>query len=76
MAAFFYTDGGIIAPPRPSWIQVVMDVLTVLFDRVGLQTNLDKTVGMMCQPCYIVGRKSETSYTRHMTGVGISFQDK
>ena len=47
MAAFFYTDGGIIAPPRPSWIQVVMDVLTVLFDRVGLQTNLDKTVGMM-----------------------------
>ena len=73
MAEFFYTDGNLLASPRPACIQVVMDVLTVLFDRVCLQTNVENTFGVVCQPCYIVGRKSETSYMRRMTAVGISF---
>ena len=44
-----------------------------LFDRVGLQTNIDKTVGMVCQICYIIVSKSETAYTRRMTGTVPSF---
>ena len=51
-----------------------MEVLTGLFDRVGLQTNIEKMVVRMCQPCYIVGGHSEASYMCKMTDVVPSFR--
>ena len=47
-ASFFYVDNGLIASTRPEWLQGAFDTLTGLFDQVGLQTNIVKTVGMLC----------------------------
>ena len=35
----------------PAWLQGVFTALVSLFDRVGLQTNVGKTVSMVCHPC-------------------------
>ena len=75
-AAFFYKNDGLVALPRPSRIQAALYFLRGLFDRVGLHTNVNKIIGMVCQPCYIVSRHLESSYTRRMTGMGSSFWDK
>ena len=47
MATFFYANDGLLVFPRPARIQAALDVMTGLFDRVGLQTNVDKTVGIV-----------------------------
>ena len=39
---------GILASPWSSHIQEALDVLTGLFDMVGLRTNVAKTAGMTC----------------------------
>ena len=49
MEEFFYDNGGIIAYTRPALIQTALDVLTELLNRVGLQTNLNKNVGIVRQ---------------------------
>ena len=53
-----------------------MDALTGLFDKVGLRTNANKTMGMVCNTCKTARRKLEEPYTRMMTGVGTSFQEQ
>ena len=50
LAALFYTDDGLLASLKLDCLQEALDVLTILFDRVGIQTNVKKTVGMVCQP--------------------------
>ena len=40
----FYANDILLDLPRPARLQAVLYVLKVLFDRVVLQTNLDKTV--------------------------------
>ena len=67
-------DGGIFLPQQrpphlaqagPAWIQAALDVLTVFFNRVGLHTNVNKTVGMVFQTCYIAGGNSGAADERH-----------
>ena len=48
--AFFYMDDRLLASPTPTRIQASLDVLTGLFDHVGIQTNFVKIVGMTCLP--------------------------
>ena len=48
-AAFFNADDGVVASTDPGWLQSEFDLLTGLFDRIGLQTNIRKTVGMVCR---------------------------
>ena len=48
---FFYTNKRILTSPRQARLQAALDVLTVLFDRVGLRTNVTKTMWMVCQTC-------------------------
>ena len=38
-----------------------------MFDRVGLQTNVRKTVGMVFPPFWVVGVRADEAYTRKMT---------
>ena len=38
---------GLVASNDPEWLQGVFDTLTGLFYRVGIQTNVRKTVGML-----------------------------
>ena len=75
LAAFFYADDRLLILTIPSRLQAALDVLMGLFDRVGLHTNVDKMVGMVCQTCYIVSGHLEASYTWQMTDVGSSFQE-
>ena len=54
LVAFFYAEDVHLALPGPSHIQAALYVLTVLFIRLVLHTNVDKTVGMIYYPCYFV----------------------
>ena len=52
MAAYFYSDDGLVASPQLERLQSSFDVLTGLFDRVGLWKNARNTVSMACYPCH------------------------
>ena len=49
-AALFYADDGMVVSSDPAWLQGAFTALVGLFDRVGLQTNVGKTVSMVCHP--------------------------
>ena len=49
----FYDEDGVVASTDPGWLQSAFDFLTGLFDRVGLRTNIRKTVvfqTFVCSP--------------------------
>ena len=54
-AALFYADDGMVALSEPLWLQWAFDALVGLFERVGLRTNVGKTVSMVCRPCQAAG---------------------
>ena len=45
-------------------LQRLFGVLTSIFDRFGLWTNMAKTVGMICQPFPAPGGMPEEAYKR------------
>ena len=51
LADFFYADDALVASLPPEKFQRTFNVLTDLFDQVGLHTNLHKTVIMDCRLC-------------------------
>ena len=62
-----YTDDGFVEPTRLQWIQRVFDILTWIFNRVGLRTNVGNTIGVVCQTHRIVRKHSDASYGLRMT---------
>ena len=62
LAAYFYADGGLMVSIQSERLQSEFDVLSVLFNQVSLQTNTEKTVGMVFQPCHAMGGMSEAAY--------------
>ena len=62
--------------PRTTWLQAELEFLMGIFDRFGINSKLDKTVGMVFQPCSIVSRQSDTSNTCWMIGVGPYFWEQ
>ena len=50
-ANLFYADDGIVASSDPRCLQWAYNALVSLCERVGLQTNVGKTVSMVCRPC-------------------------
>ena len=46
----FYAEDGMVASSDPKWLQGEFSTLVGLFNRVGLQNNAGKTVGMVCRP--------------------------
>ena len=68
--SLFYADGDMVASSDPQWIHSAFSTLVGLFDRVGLQTNIRKTVGMVCRTCQAAGTQLEAAYGRQMTGEG------
>ena len=75
-AALFYADNGMVASSDPVWMQGAFNALVVLFDRVGLQTNVRKTVGMVCHPCQAAGNLTTAAYMRRITGDGQSYRER
>ena len=65
--SLFYTDDGMVASSDPQFLQGYFITLVGLFNRVGLRTNVGKTVGMVCCPCQASGTQSEAEYGRRMT---------
>ena len=50
-AELFYADDGMVVSSDPAWLQGAFTALIGLFERVGLRTNIGKTVSMVCHPC-------------------------
>ena len=50
------------------WIQGAFNTLVGLFCRVGLRTNVGKTVGIVFRPCQGAGNLLEAAYGRRITG--------
>ena len=64
-AALFYADNGMFVSSDPAWLQGAFTTLVGIFDRVGLMTNVGKTVSMVCHPCQV---GPETVQRRHTVG--------
>ena len=58
MAEYFYADNGLLVSTRATQLQQAFEVLTEMFDWVGLLTNFFKTVIMVCQLCCKIGGHS------------------
>ena len=75
-AALFYADDGIVASSDPHWILGAFNTLVGLFDRVGLQENVMKTVDMVCHPCQAAGNLTTEAYGRKFIGVGPTYRER
>jgi hypothetical protein len=65
MAAFFaifYVDDAYLTARDPDFLQVALNSLVSLFERVGLETNAKKTEAMICTPGQISTQLSTDSY--------------
>ena len=71
----FYTYDGMVDSYDPQWLQGDFNTLAGLFDRVGLQTNFEKTVGMVCHPFQAAGNLLEVAYGRRVTGEGHTYSN-
>ena len=69
-SSFLYADNSMVDSTNPGWIQTAFYNLTELFYWVGLNNNVQKTVGMVCHPFQAVGVRAYEAYTRRTTGVG------
>ena len=77
----FYADDDMVMSSNPIWLQGAFNTLVRLFDRVGLKTNVGKTVGMVCCPLQAAGTQLEAEYGRRMTvavlptgrGIGVGY---
>ena len=47
-----------------------------MFERVGMQTNLNNTKAMICTPGFICGQPGAESYKRQATGEGPTFRER
>ena len=47
----FYADDGMVVSSDPAWLQGAFTALVAIFDRVGLVTNVGKTVSMVYHLC-------------------------
>ena len=74
--SLFYADDDMVASSDPRWLHGKFSTLVGLFNRVGLQDNVSKTVGMVCRPFQAAGTQSEAAYGGRMTGEGPSYRER
>ena len=73
----FYADNGMVVSSDPTWLQGAFSALVAIFDRVGLRTNVNKTVSTACHPCWAgSGNRTTAGYSRRLTGVGKTFKER
>ena len=65
---FLYANDGMVASTDLGWLQLAYDMLTGLFEQVGLWTNVRKTVGMVFRNKQAAGLRADKAYTRRMIG--------
>ena len=76
LATLLYADDGIVASPESAHLQGAFNVLTVLFDHVGLCINEGKTVIMACRTCHPPHVWSKEAYTWLVTRQGLSYRER
>ena len=76
LVAYFYANDGFVALTQPERLHRAFEVLTGLFDWVGLRKNTQKTGSMACQTCDAPGRMPGEAYGMRMTGTGPTFQEQ
>ena len=64
-----------VASSDPRWLQGNFNSLVGLFGRVGLQKNVGKTVGMVCNPCQAAENMFEATHGRTVTGEGPTYRE-
>ena len=74
-AAILYTSNGIVSSTNSVWLKTTFDTLKKVFDRLGLQKNVRKNVGMICQTCWVNGMGEYKSYTQRVKGEGQSYRE-
>ena len=62
LTTLFYVDNVLLASTRAANLQEVLDVLTGLFNRFGLWTNVEKMDVMVLKPCRTAGSQSMEDY--------------
>ena len=72
-SAFFYVEDGLVACNNLVWLHWLFYVITVLFKRVGLWTNMAKMAAMVCHTGPIADRHSTPTYGMSMAGEGNSY---
>ena len=70
LVAYLYAGNGLVASPLPERLQRSFEVLTDLFDRVGLPMNVQNMVIVECQHYHILDILSEAAYEELLTGIG------
>ena len=75
-ADVLYVEYGMFSSSDPHWIQGAFNTLVGLFDRVSVQTNVGKTVIMVCRPYQAAGNQSEAAYGRWITGEGPTYKER
>ena len=62
LETYFYANDGLMASTQPERLHRVFDVLTGLFNHIGLHKNTAKTVGMVFHPYHSPGGMLEEAY--------------
>ena len=76
-SAVFYADDGMVVSLDPACLQRAFSALVAIFDRVGLLTNVGKTVSMACHPFWVgAGNRTEAVYIRRLTGLGKTYAER
>jgi hypothetical protein len=64
----FFMDNGLVSTRYPVWLQSSFDILTQLFERIGLLANANKTKVMICVPGKIRVAPTEMEYASQQAG--------
>ena len=75
-SAIFYADDSMVVSSDPALLQGAFSALVAIFNRVGLRTNVGKTVSMACHPCRAgAGNRTEATYSWRLTGLGKTYAE-
>ena len=69
-------DNGMVASTNLGWLNTAFDMLMVLFDQVGLKKNIQKTVRIVCHPCWVTRVRAYKNNNRRMTTVRRIYEER
>ena len=75
-ATFFNADDGLVDSTYPGWLQSAFYMLTGIFGRVGLRTNVCKIVGMVCKPFRAARVRVDEAYTQQIMREERGFKER
>ena len=76
LTAYFYADNRLVMSTQLKRLQRALNVLTNLFNQVGLWKNKRNTVSMACQTRHTPVRMSVVVYGRRVTGMGQNYWER